>query len=215
MNPMPLRYNISNVRQLTGCLSNNSRDLHIHVTEFYNQFPFRGLRISVDHDVLGTLFAYTIGARGDIVTDYGQEQDKHEFAISEILSEIEKYGFFVTYNPRENLKGDQVEYLMTVNGLGYDKIRVIHTWEAPLGVKEYKWHVVAFKSKYHTKWLNNTYQPSTKEFQDSLLEGTAMNISAICKSKKFRWDWLDYVANINDIVLDNAGDDHVSEYYRS
>lgn len=215
MNPMPLRYNISNLRQLTGCLSNNSRDLSIHVTEFYNQPTIRGLRISVEHTIMGTLFACVIDASGKLITDYGNQGQFHEFTVEDILGELEKYGFYVTYNPRYNLKGTQIEYLMTINKLGYDKIRVLDVWNAPIGVKESKWYVVVFRSKAHPDWLNNAFSPSEKEFKQALVDGTAINITDICECHKYNWSWLDYVGNIDDILLDNAGDDYVSEYRRS
>jgi len=212
---LPLRYNISNWRQLSGCLSNNSRNLSIHVTEFYNQTPLNGLRISVDHSVLGTLFACVVNARGDIVTCYDEQAMMHEFTTQEILEELHKYGFFVTFNPRENLKGNQIQFLMTVNQIGYDKIRVMYVYNTDTGVKLSKWYVVVFKSKHHPMWLDNTYSCSEKEFKEALAKGTAMNITDICECHKYRWDWLDYVGNIDDIILDNAGDDYVSEYSRS
>lgn len=215
MNQTPLRYRISNLRQLTGCLSNNSRELAIHVTEFYNNYPFRGLRISVDHEVLGSLFACVINARGDIVTNYKEQAMMHEFTVDEILSEIEKYGFYVTYDPKSNLDGNQIQYLMNINQFGYDKIRVMYVWDAPIGVKETNWYVVAFRSKKHPSWLNNSYSASKSEFNKALLDGSAMNITELCECHKFRWDWLDYVANIDDIILDNSGDDYVSQYRRS
>lgn len=215
METMPLRYNISNLRQLTGCKSNNSRDLVISVTEFYNNFPFRGLRISVNHPVLGVLFACVVNARGDLVTDYNEQNMKHEFTIEEILEELHKYGFYVTYNPRENLKSKQIEYLMTVDKLGFDKIRVVNVWDAPIGTKEYDWYVVVFRSKKLPTWLINSYSPSKKEFNKALVEGSALNITQLCECHRFRWDWLDYVGNVKDIILDNAGDDAMSEYMRS
>ena len=215
MKTIPLRYNISNLRQLTGCLSNNSRDLSIHVTEFYNQLSVRGLRISVDHTVLGTLFACLLDADGDCITYYEPGKKKPELTVDQILSELEKFGFYVTFNPKANLKGSQVQYLMTVGKLGYNKIRVITIWDSPIGVKTFKWYVVVFKSKYLPGWLNNAYSPSIKEFQNALMDGHAINITDICECHKYRWDWLDYVGNVDDITLDNAGDNYGSKYRRS
>ncbi len=215
MKTIPLRYNISNLRQLTGCLSNNSRDLRIHVTEFYNQITLRGLRISVDHTILGTLFACVLDAEGDVVTEYDSGEQKPEITVEQILKEIEKYGFYVSFNPKEHLKGSQIQYLMTVGKLGFNKIRVITIWDAPIGVKEFKWYVVVFKSKALPGWLNNAYSPSRKEFEKALTDGVAINITDICECHKYRWDWLDYVGNVDDIILDNAGDNYGSEYRRS
>jgi len=214
MKKMPLRYNISSWRQLPQCLSNNSRKLHLHITDFIQSNDLRGLRIAVDHDMYGTLFACCVNARGSLVTrsnngpaELLDDPISYELTTEQILKELHKYGFEVTYNPRENLPGKQIRYLMTLEQLHYDKIRVMATWTAPNGTKEFKVKVVAFQAKYHKYWLNNGYSPSEKEFTKALLDGTAINLTEVSETEHYRWDWLDYVANINDIIKDNAGDD--------
>ena len=212
MNQMPLQYRISIWRQAKECLSNNSQKLHIHTTDFISNDKLQGFRISVDHEIFGTLFACVLNARGLIVSDLDatdpllEDPIYYELSTQQILQELRKYGFWIEYNPREALPGDQLDYLMTLKGLNYDKIRVMNTWTAPRGVKEFKTNIVVFNSTKHRYWLNNDYAPSEKEFTQALLDGSAANLTEICKTKKFRWDWLDYVANIDDIIRDNAGD---------
>ena len=90
---IPLKYNISAWDQLSCCLSNLSRDLHIHVTEFVQNDKISGTRIRVEHETFGVLFACVINAQGSLVsTDSGIV---HEFTSDEILAELKKYGFDV------------------------------------------------------------------------------------------------------------------------
>lgn len=202
----PLRYKISSWRQLPECLSNNSRHLKIHLTDFFNNRHLRGFRISVDHDTMGTLFACILHARGDIVTD-GYEFEKCELSTEEILRELKKFGFLITYHPNQNLPSAQLEYLISLRGLRYDKIRILNVWDlSSAGIKEYKTYIVAFMSDPHGDWLNNGYCPSLKEFSKALIDGTACNLTEVSKTRCFRWDWLNFVANIDDIIKENADD---------
>lgn len=203
MTTMPLRYKISDWHQLTGCQSNNSVNLSLHVTDFYNNDSLSGLRISVDHTVLGTLFACVLNASGDLVSEDASVTED-ELYPGQILKELRKFGFFIMYCPREHLSGDQISYLMTLDKLGYDKIRQLSVRSNKNGHIEVKTYIVGFLSCKHERWLNNSYFSTESEFLSALENGTAINISAICKSKKFTWTWLDYVANINDIILDNT-----------
>ena len=211
MNKTPLRYNISSWRQLPQCKSNNSKNLHLHVTDYIDNHLLMGFRISVEHSVYGILFACVLNARGDIVTYTDPNVPAgnpvtHELTTKQILEELHKYGFFITYNPREHLPSSQLEYLMTLKGLHYDKLRVLHVHEYKNGANQARRYLVAFKSCKHRQWLNNDYSPSLKEFTDAVVEGSATNLTEICETKQYRWDWLDYVANIDDIIRDNAGD---------
>ena len=71
MNTIPLRYNISDWHQAVQCLSNNSEHLHINVSDYVQNDSIRGTKISVIHDMYGTLFAYIVDAVGELVSDVG------------------------------------------------------------------------------------------------------------------------------------------------
>lgn len=201
-NQHPLRYKISSWRQLPGCKSNNSKHLRINISDYFNNDAIRGFRISVDHLMYGTLFATVLEARGKIVTEE-DEYGRSELSVEAILGELRKYGFFITYVPNEGLGSDQLEYLMTLDKLGYDKIRIIYVHSIPAEASPTR--VVAFQSSVHGDWLNNAYSPSKDEFLSALDAGTAINLTDISKTRKFRWDWLkDFVGHIPDIIQDNA-----------
>lgn len=205
----PLRYRISSWMQLPGCISNNSDKLQLHVSDFYKDCNFRGLRLSVEHEIYGTLFATVVNAEGDIISPYKYTDEEGDIVYSMphdvIISELAKFGFFIEYLARENLSGNQIQYLMTVQKLGYDKLRRMETWTTPRGVKEFTSHIVVFKSADLGMWLNNGYSASEAEFTSALLSGNAIDITHICCGPKFDWSWLDYVANIEDIFRDNLG----------
>lgn len=200
----PLRYQISNWRQLPACKSNNSRELHIHVADFLQNFTLSGFRIEIRHDTLGTLFACVIRASGNLVSTSPGSDVPFELTTSQILAELEKYGFLVAYNPRSLLKGDQLQYLMTLQNLHFDKIRVLKVRHVGSDVVAYTTHVIAFNIKENPNWIDNTYAASDTEFSKALTEGSAMNIDNISETQKYDWSWLDYVANISDILKDNA-----------
>lgn len=202
--PCPLRYRISDWRQLNTCLSNNSRDLRIETTVLLNNRSINGLRISVIHETYGVLFTCVVGAKGSIVSkdDTGFV---HEFTPAQILAELQKYGFNVVYSPVEHLPGNQLEYLTTINKLGFDKIRILNVYETPLGVKEFKTHVVVFNSKGLDDWMNAGYSPSIKEYQEALTAGRCICIDDISDRKNFNWSFLhNSVMNVFDILADNT-----------
>lgn len=202
----PLRYKVSSWRQLPECLSNNSKELHIHLTDFYNNPSMCGFRISVDHDRFGTVFACVLNARGEMITP-SSPFGFNELSPEQILRELRRFGFFIEYRPNKHLPGPQIEYIITLRGLGYDKLRKISVWEeAPSGCKTAKTYLVAFQSYPLDSWLSDSYCPSKQEFTEALVNGTACNLTEICKTKSFNWNWLDYVANIDDIIRDNADD---------
>ena len=201
---MPLQYNISSWDQLTKCQSNNSVHLHIGVTDYTDDCKLSGTLIQVKHDLFGTLFACLVNASGNLLSA-DSENYMHEFATEQILDELAKFGFNVTYNPREHLDGEQLQYLMTLNQLGFDKLRTLvvyrytqdgHTKSTPT--------IVAFKADKCSKWIHNKYIENESNFLIALGNGSAVNISAISQDKHFDWDWLDCVASIDDILRDNA-----------
>lgn len=203
----PLRYSISSWRQLPNCKSNNSRHLSIRVSDYFNDIHLRGFKISVEHEKFGTLFACMLDARGDIITeahDYG----KTELSTETILAELKKFGFYIIYNQKLHLGSEQLEYLFTLKNLGYDKLRIVNVHDASTKDSDF-WgpKVVAFQVDPLGDWLNNAYSPSASEFTEALVSGTAINLTGISETKKFRWDWLkDFVANIDDVIAENADD---------
>lgn len=200
----PLRYQISNWKQLPNCKSNNSKQLHLHVTDFIQNNDINGVRITLNHDVYGELFSYVVNASGSLVSTFDKDIE-YELTTDDILTQLAKYGFLITFHSWEDLSGDQVQYLMTLQNLHFDKIRLLNVWDAPNGVKEFKLHVVAFQVEQLPDWLNAGYAPPKTEFLDALNSGYAINISAISETRNYRWDWLyNWVADIGDILADNA-----------
>lgn len=201
----PLRYKISSWRQLPNCLSNNSRELRIHITDFFNNEELRGFRISLEHTTMGVLFCCVLQARGSLITDEGA-YGASELSPTEILKELYKYGFYITYEPITALSGNLLDYLITLDKLGYDKIRVLNVWHyTENGSQESDTKIVAFQANPLGNWLNNGYSANEKEFLDALNAGTAINLTDTSRTKNFRWDWLyGNVLNIEDVIEDNA-----------
>lgn len=202
MQKMPLRYNISDWHQLVDVKSNNSRDLSISVSDFVQFDKLSGIRIQVNHKQFGVLFAYVINARGNMISV--NENIKCELTTEQLLNQLAVFGFNVTYEPKKHLSGNQLDFLMTIQGLGFDKLRILNVWYTENSVITSKWYVVAFNIKENPEWINNGYSPSEKEYTAALSNGSAMNISALSKDKHWDWSWLDYVANISDILEDNV-----------
>lgn len=205
MSTAPLRYKISSWRQLPQCMSNNSRELHVSVTDFIQNGVLEGLRIQINHDKLGTLFACVLNASGPLLTTSNNLDT--EFSPSEILAQLERYGFFVEFDPRSNLTGSQLQYLITLNDLHYDKIRIMDVWSTNniTNTKYCNHQIVAFMASANPNWLDNNYSCSVAEFTEALNNGTAANLTKISETQKYDWSWLSqFVANIADIIRDNA-----------
>lgn len=202
MSSQPLQYNISDWHQLSDAKSNNSRDLKICVSDIIQDNRLTGTRIQLNHTHFGVLFACVLKAQGTMVTEFNDNLVV-EFTTQQILAELKKYGFLITYNPRAHLPGNQLEYLMSLHKLGYQKLRIMNVYKYVNGVKQFQWYVIAFNID-DANWLNNGYAISETEFMNALRDGKCVNISAISKTNRWSWSWLDYVANIEDILEDNA-----------
>lgn len=206
---MPLYYNISSYRQLSGCKSNNSKHLNIELTDFINNDDIQGLRIAVVDDRYGTLFATVVQSRGNLVNGpntCSNSTISSDLSRDTILSELEKFGFYISYNPKALLEGKQIEALMTLQSFGFDKLRILQV-KRPAGINvDYTpvSYVVGFNVADHITWLNNTYVATEREFNEALVKGTAINISSIGNMRSLNWSWLTYVADISDVIADNA-----------
>ena len=200
----PLRYKISDWHQLTSVLSNNSKKLHIRVVDYVQNADVNGVKIQVEHEQYGVLFACVIHAYGNLVS-MQNDYYTYELTPAQILEELRKWGFIVYYNPSERLPGDQIQYLMTINQLHFDKIRLLHITSTEYSVKLDKTVLVAFMADRLPKWLDPKYCARLEEYNRAIGEGHAMSLSAISEVQKYDWSWLvNIVASIEDILKDNA-----------
>ena len=193
-----LKYKITSWLQLNQCLSNYDPDLRASGIQVMDD-RLQGTVVRVTHKKYGCLFAYLVDGTGVDV----ENPSIPLLTPEEILSELRRFGFLITYDVLGTLPGDVIEYLITLDKLGYDKIRYMLISEPTLfdTEKDPEYFVTAFKIKDHPDWINNTYRARTDEFQNALMDGTAINITAISKEKHFDWSFLrDYVLNISDII---------------
>ncbi len=199
----PLRYNISNWLQLSECKSNNSTDLYITVKQVIDDGSHRltGIIILVNHTQYGTLFACTINSTGSLLTPDPSSGIIKEFTTDEILAELNKFGFDVTFEINQHLGGDQISYLMTLYDLGFDKLRMLEVQQLD-GM--YSNYLVAFNVDKCPDWIQNDFTCGRKVFLEALNNSGAMNLTDLKQTKGFDWTWLTYVANIEDIIEDNG-----------
>lgn len=199
----PLRYNISNWLQLSECKSNNSTDLYITVKQVIDDGSHRlaGVIILVNHTQYGTLFACTINSTGSLLTPDPTSGIIKEFTTDEILAELNKFGFDVTFEINQHLGGDQISYLMTLYDLGFDKLRMLEVQQLD-GM--YSNYLVAFNVDKCPDWIQNDFTCGRKVFLEALNDSGAMNLTDLKQTKGFDWTWLTYVANIEDIIEDNG-----------
>lgn len=193
-----LRYKITSWLQLNQCLSNHDPDLRASGIRIMDD-RLQGTVVRVTHKKYGCLFAYLVDGTGVDVKDSPMPLLTPE----EILYELRRFGFFIMYDVIGTLPGEVIEYLITLDKLGYDKIRYMLISEPTLfdTEKDPEYFVTAFKVSEHPDWINNSYRARKDEFQDALMDGTAINITAISKEKHFNWSFLgDYVLNISDII---------------
>lgn len=199
----PLRFKISSWRQLPQVVSNNSKKLHIHVTDFLQSHRLHGFRISVEHEDLGVMFAYILDACGSIVTHY--PDNRPDMSPSTLLDELARFGFLVDYYPSKCLSGEQITFLMTVDNLHFDKIRILPVWEVKNNEKVFTNHIVAFQAGSHGNWLNNAYCPSLDEYSKGVTSGSAIDVGLISEAHGMDWSWLSgWVGSIPDILKENA-----------
>lgn len=200
----PLRYNISNWLQLAECKSNNSCDLYITVKQIIDDGSHRlqGINILVNHSQYGTLFACLVNSSGTLLTPDPVSGIIKEFTTDEILAELNKFGFDVTFEINQHLSGSQISFLMTVNDLGYDKLRRLLVQDKPGG--KYSEYIVIFNVEKCPDWIANDFTCGKKPFVDALISSGAMNITDLEQTKGFDWTWLTYIADIEQIIEDNG-----------
>ena len=139
-----LKYEITSWLQLNQCLSNNDPDLRASGIQIMDD-RLQGTVVRVTHKKYGCVFAY-------LVDGTGVDVDNPPLPLltpQEILEELRRFGFLITYNVRGTLPGRMIEYLITLDKLGYDKIRYMLISEPTIydTEKDPEYFVTAFKIK--------------------------------------------------------------------
>ena len=62
---------------------------------------------------------------------------------------------------------------------------------------------VVFSVEKCPEWINNSLEVTEKEFNDALISSGAINLSNIETTNQFDWGWLNFVADIDDIIAEN------------
>jgi hypothetical protein len=202
----PLHYNISNWVQLSECKSNNSSDLYITVKQIIDDGSHRlqGTNILVNHNQYGTLFACLVNSSGSLLTPDPDSGIIKEFTTDEILEELNKFGFDVTFKINQHLSGEQIAYLMTLYDLGFDKLRRLWVYNTDKYDGHYSDYIVAFNVAKCPDWIRVDYTCGSNVLSQALMDSGAMNLTALEQTQGFDWTWLTYVANIDDIIRDNG-----------
>ena len=201
--PNPLRFEITDWHQAKEARSNNDADLRIRVTDFINDERLTGLRISVVHPNFGVLFTCILNAQGTMITDIS-ENISYELTTDQIIASLAKYGFIIVYKQKSNLPAGQLEFLRSLMTLGFDKLRILSVYSVEFGEKKYKPYIVVFNVTGNAEWLDINYAAPYNVYTEALAKGTAVNVSATSQVNQWEWGWLDFVANIQDILDENA-----------
>lgn len=201
-----LQYQISDWSQLSNCMSNNSPELKIIVCNYVQNDDIEGTKIEVHHPVYGTLLAYTISPKGNLITDI-TDKDIDVMHTQTLLNELRRYGFYVDFVEEENLPEGQINLLKSLKAFNFDKLRIcsIHSdYEDFYSTIR----VTAFNIKENPYWINSGYSPSKAEWENALLNGSAFNVSGLDGAEDYSWDWV-YNAIIDiEELLEKYEDNH-------
>ena len=146
------------------------------------------------------------------MTDKDEEGADIPFLTTdEILRQLMRFGFYITYDVKTHLPEPVLDYLTKLNGLGYDKITKVALESFDVnGNKVWRSTVIVFKSGFNTDLLTFNCKVTRIAFNAKLEANTVMNIT---HELGMSWDWVTYIANISDILDENAdqGDDNLSD----
>lgn len=201
-----LRYSISSWSQATRCLSNNSKDLHISVANYLHNVDFEGQIISVVHVKYGTMFAAVTNGRGYLISETDEDGNQLPLLTTEeVLKQLEKFGFDISYEEEPNLSGEQLTFLTNLYDLGYDAITRVRIKYPKITRAAY----IAYCSAKGVEYLSFDTQVSKADFDKSLEEGAITNIAKM--DPTLEWDWLTYTCQIKDLLDDNSVVHHMDE----
>lgn len=197
-----LRYQISDWNQITECLSNNSRNLFISLSKYIDK-SLKGLCLHVNHVNYGVLFAAMINGSGSLLSNETEDGYDIPFMTTEqILTELQRFGFYVKYDVKSNLPQDVISFLATIDNLGYDKItRVAVETKQPGGSVIWKPTILVFKAvPENDDILTFDCRLTRTKFNKKLADNVIMNVT---HEPDLEWDWLNYICNISDILDEN------------
>jgi len=194
----PRRYRINKWTQLNKIPSDNSSAVRIKVSEYCNSEILQGININITDPKRGTVFAYTINAQGSL-----PNSQVNELSVEQILQELSRWGFNVEFSPEFNLSRAQSEFIRSFLNMGCTHMRALNV----KGIQET--FLVAFNAndkrllKYSRnfphKLLDSTYEFQRQEWNELLTCGI-IQVDKQENYKQFSWNWLHFVADINDLV---------------
>ena len=151
------------------------------------------------HDLYGTLFCALVDGLGTVISEQDEDgKDLPYMTTAEILVQLEKLGFDISYKEEIHLPSDQLTFLNNLMELGFDTLSRIFVQTE----KMKRNYVVASNSLKRQEYCNFGSIHSKKFFDTSLEEGWAANISKV--GKHLSWDWLTYTVKIRDLLEANS-----------
>lgn len=139
---------------------------------------------------------------GEIITKYDEEGNDLPFLTTdEILKQLMKFGFYITYDVKSNLPSNVISLLQSMYELGYDKINKILVRSRD-NSGHYVWRpkVVVMFSDQNTDIITYGAKITRTLFDNKLESNSIMNLT---DKEDMNWDWLTYVCNISDILDEN------------
>jgi len=144
-----------------------------------------------------------IKGSGSLITEFDEDGIEIPFLTTEeILRQIMKFGFYVQYDVKKYLPTNILAYLATIDNLGYDKITVVavEDWDNN-GQRIWRPTVIVMKSAFNDDLLTYGCKVTRKVFNDKLNANVVVNVT---HEKDMVWDWVTYIANIEDILNENV-----------
>ena len=166
--------------------------------------------IKVNHANYGVLFAAMINGSGSLISKEDEEGNDLPFLTTEeILKQLEKFGFYIEYNVESNLPSNVIAYLSELYNLGYDKITQVYLESTSVsGSKVWRPTVIVMKSYQDNDDLLTF---NCRLFRDKFYKKLEANsIINVTHEDNMEWSWLNYIANISDLLDENI--DPVDEY---
>jgi hypothetical protein len=195
---MPRRYRINKWTQLNKIPSDNSSAVRIKVSEFCNSGILQGTNINITDPKRGTVFAYTINAQGTL-----PNSEVSELSVEQILQELARWGFNVEFSPEFNLSEAQSRFIRSFLNMGCTHMRAVNvkdikgTFLIAFNVNDNR--LLRYPRNFPRKLLDITYEFQRQEWNELLTCGI-IQVNKQENYKQFSWNWLHFVADINDLV---------------